>query len=280
MPLGMELRVNSYTTQGQAAPSIAVSSSGMFVVVWNGPDGSAAVDGGGIFGQLYDESGLPVGVEFRVNSYSEHSQGSPDVAIDPYGDFVVVWASALQDGDGSGVFGQRFEWPGVAVGGEFRVNTQTAGQQTFPAIGLDEYGTFLVVWQSGDGSSDGIFGQRFGPSGHPDGAEFRVNSYTTNEQWFPAVGMGAAGRFVVSWTSSGQDGSYSGVFGQLHDITGLPQGDEFRVNTTTYGFQTFPAAAMDLAENFVVVWSGPDGSELGIAGQRFGDLLFADGFEG
>jgi hypothetical protein len=41
-----------------------------------------------------------------------------------------------------------------------------------------------------------------------------VNSYTTSGQQWPKVASDANGNFVVAWTSYGQDGSYSGIFGQ------------------------------------------------------------------
>ena len=42
---------------------------------------------------------------------------------------MVVWASQGQDGSGWGVYGQRYDVSGVALGGEFRVNTTTADDQ-------------------------------------------------------------------------------------------------------------------------------------------------------
>ena len=67
-----------------------------------------------------------------------------------------------------------------------------------------------------DGSSSGIFGQRYGASGAPLGPEFRVNTYTTHAQYVPAVAGDSAGDFVVVWTSYLQDGSSAGSFGQRY----------------------------------------------------------------
>src|SRR6185295_10007224 len=79
-PLGPEFRVNTYTTGSQAAPSVAADSSGNFVVVWaSDQDGSNL----GVFGQRYDSSGVPVGPEFRVNTFTTYIQHSPAVAADP-----------------------------------------------------------------------------------------------------------------------------------------------------------------------------------------------------
>jgi hypothetical protein len=44
--------------------------------------------------------------------------------------------------------------------------------------------------------------------------EFRVNDYTAGAQGGPAVALDAAGRFIVVWESSDQDGEGGGVFGR------------------------------------------------------------------
>ena len=44
---------------------------------------------------------------------------APSVGVNSDGGFVVVWLSVDQDGDGNGVFGQRFASDGLAVGDEF-----------------------------------------------------------------------------------------------------------------------------------------------------------------
>src|SRR5262245_41866313 len=66
----------------------------------------------------------------------------------------------------------------------------------------------------------------------PAEAEFRVNTSTTNAQWFPAVAADADGDIVVVWEGNG-NGDGNGVFAQRYDAAGVAQGSEFRVNTTT-----------------------------------------------
>jgi hypothetical protein len=211
-PVGNEFRVNTYTTGRQAFPSVAVDAGGNFVVVWDsvGQDGS----GDGVFGQRFDAAGAARGGEFRVNTETASSQSTPAAASDPEGNFVVVWTSG--DGDVSGIFGQRFDAAGAAVGGEFLVNTYTTASQRNPALAVDAGGNFVVVWWSGgqDGSSFGVFGQRYDAAGVARGGEFRVNTDTTSDQYQAAVAMDAVGNFVVVWQSLNQDGSGDGVFGQ------------------------------------------------------------------
>lgn len=56
------------------------------------------------------------------------------------------------------------------------------------------------------------------------GGEFRVNTFTANEQSQPTVTALTDGGFVVAWRSDGQDGSGSGVYAQRYDASGAPVG--------------------------------------------------------
>jgi hypothetical protein len=51
----------------------------------------------------------------------------------------------------------------VPLGSEFRANSHTTGDQISPSVASAADGRFIAVWHSGgqDGSSWGIFGQRF-----------------------------------------------------------------------------------------------------------------------
>jgi len=186
-PLGPEFRVNSYTTSDQAGPSVAADPSGSFVVVW----GSNTQDGSlyGIFGQRFAISGVPVGPEFRVNTYTTGHQGGGafgddvDVAFDSSGNFAVVWKTLGQDGSSYGVFGQRYSGSGAPLGPEFRVNTQTSGQQYRPTIAADTAGNFVVAWTSTQDSSScdpplftcfGVYAQRYSQIVRVDLMHFRV----------------------------------------------------------------------------------------------------------
>ena len=268
--LGPEFRVNAYTTSSQANPVIASDSGGNFVVVWDSytEDGSSL----GVFGRRYTSTGAPVGAEFQVNTHTTDHQNSPSVASGSGGNFVVVWASYVQDGDLDGVFGQRYSGAGASLGAEFRVNTHTTQTQSTPSVASDSSGNFVVVWQSypQDSGSYGIFGQRFASTGALLGVEFRVNSFTTDVQKSPSVASDAGGNFVVVWESLIQDGDTYGVFGKRYGSAGAPLGAEFRVNTYTTGDQRFPSVASDSSGNFFVVWqSSQDAASLGVFGQRY-----------
>ena len=277
--LGLNFVVNAYTTGNQTRPSVAIGSTGDFVVVWNsyGQDGQY----GGIFGQRFTNAGSPTGSQFFVNTYTSGDQGSPSVTKDGNGNFIVVWESGAgplalccyQDGDGAGIYGQRYSSVGVAQGAEFRVNTYTRDYQTYPSVATDSTGNFVVAWETyGQDRSDyGIWGQRYTNTGTQSGQDFQVNSFTPFGQTSPAVARNASGSFVITWQSYGQDGSGYGVYGQRYTSAGALSGSEFGVNTATTSDQNRPAVAMDTAGDFVVVWQSflQDGSGSGIFGQRY-----------
>jgi hypothetical protein len=217
---------------------------------------------------------VPVGFEFRVNSYTPGYQGLSAAASAPDGRFVVVWTSAPgQDGSAEGIFAQRYDSAGAPAGPEFRVNSYTTNRRSWPSAALAADGRFVVAWQ-GDGQDDaggGVFGRRYDSAGDPSGPEFRLNSYTTGTQEFPGAASAADGRFVVVWNSFGQDGSGWGVFGQRYDSAGAPAGPEFRVNSYSTSTQRWSSVASAPDGRFVVVWqsAGQDGSFYGVFGQRY-----------
>ena len=76
-------------------------------------------------------SGNALAGEFQVNTYVNKAQQDARIAMDPAGDFVVIWSSDGQDGDGFGVYGQRFDAASNPSGG--RVSGQYLHGQP-PAI--------------------------------------------------------------------------------------------------------------------------------------------------
>jgi hypothetical protein len=263
-------QVNSDTTSTAYLPAVAADRNGDFVVVWTNRD---AVNQGDVHARRY-VGGLPTGPEFVVNTYTTDAQYTypQSVAMSASGDFVVVWTSYGQDGDGAGIFGQRFDASGNKLGSEFQVNTYTTGQQNYPAVAMNAAHQFVVAWQSNgqDGSGYGVFARLYDATGTP-GSEIPVNTFTTANQRQPSVAMDRSGNFVVAWDSVGQDGSLDGVFGRRFDPSGAPLGGEFQINTYTTDVQNHPELAMDPNGNFVCTWqsNGQDGSLEGVFAQVF-----------
>jgi len=270
---GTEFQINTYFTGPQRAPSLAELPGGGFVVVWNG---YGAQDlGYGIFGQIFGGSGDPVGSEFHVNAFTTGGQYAPRIDSDDAGGFVVVWGSNDgRDGDGYGVFGQRFGSDGLPAGTEFLVNDYTTADQRIPDVAVAGGGAFTVVWQSYgvDMSAEGIGGRRYDASGAALAGEFGVNTYAYDDQRYPRIAADSAGGFVVAWESEQYDGDAQTILAQQFDDAGATTGPEFQVNTFIIGGQREPAiAASEAGAPFVVAWESAyqDGSLYSIFGQRY-----------
>ena len=107
---GSEIQVNTYTTLAQNFPSIAGLPDGGYVVTWvsSFQDGSD----GGIYGQRFDATGNPVGVEFRINNHTTGSQRVSEVTALSNGSFVVTWFDQDQGGD---TYARIYNSSGVAL---------------------------------------------------------------------------------------------------------------------------------------------------------------------
>ncbi|MBN1803927.1 MAG: hypothetical protein JW837_01630 [Sedimentisphaerales bacterium] len=158
---------------------------------------------------------------------------------------------------------------------EFQVNTHTTNKQENPAIAMDSAGNFIVVWNSylQDGSSNGIFGQRFDRNHNPIGREFQINSTSTGNQKEPSVAMNADGSFVVAWQGTGaNDEDEEDIFARLYNPNGIPVYNEFHINTNTADKQLCPAVAMSNDGGFVIVWESvnvPQDDKKSICGQLY-----------
>jgi hypothetical protein len=269
---GSEFQVNTYTTNDQSLSSVATLSNGNFVVTWRSQqDGSSS----GIYGQLFSNNGTKQGSEFQVNTYTLNNQDSPSVAALSNNNFVVTWQSDGQDGSSYGIYGQIFSSNGMPQGPEFQVNTYTLNDQDSSSVATLSNGNFVVAWQSdGPGNNYGIFSQVFSNNGTKQANEFQVSNYTLNYlQRFPSIAALSNDNFIIAWESAViQDGSSSGVYGQVFSGNGVKQGTELHIsNNYTINIQHGLSIAALSNDSFIVAWESPgqDGSGLGVYSQIF-----------
>jgi hypothetical protein len=256
---GGEVVANTQLVGSQLAPSIAGFAGGGFILVWSTTD--AAQDGAGraIKAQRYDSLGNAVGAEVLVNSAAVGDQRAPSVTTLASGGYVITWETTdtTQDGSGFAIKGQAFDAAGVAVGAEFRVNSQLAADQTRSAVTGLEGGGFVVTWQSADSTQDGhtsaIKGQMFSAAGVAVGAEFLVNTGAVGAESAPSVTSLAGGGFVATWTLG--SGQFADVYAQVFNASGAKMGGQFIVNSTT-ALNQDSTSVTELADGrFVVTWA-------------------------
>ncbi len=257
--IGSETVVNTYVQDEQRDPAVAVLAQGQYVITWMslGQDGS----GWGVYGQLFDSAGVKQGAEFRVNTTVSESQYAPSVSSLANGGFVVSW----RDNSDSHAKAQIFNAEGAKVGSELTLSSNTS---MYPATAAIAGGGFWAAWQSAgqDGSSWGIYAQKFSDQGVKLGAEIKVNTTVFDSQEQPQISVRADGSFVVAWASYGQDGSGMGVYAQSFTAAGAPVGSEMQINTVATGDQSRPDVVALDDGRFIVAWqsSGQDGSGNGV----------------
>jgi hypothetical protein len=219
VPQGEVFQVNSYTTGNQAMSTVAMDADGDFVITWLS-ELSANLEHNGIYAQRYNAAGVPQGGEFRP---SDTELGPKWLSVGMAGDgaFVIAWEALTNDF--WEIHAQRYNAAGVPQGGIFTVNSYRLDAQLSPDVAVKADGSFVIAWNSNgqDGSGYGIFAQRYSSTGAKQGGEFRVNTFTTGDQFYPKLATNDAGDFVVTW----QDFSSHG-FAQRYSDDGLPLGGE------------------------------------------------------
>jgi hypothetical protein len=231
-------------------------SGGGFVLCWADwkPDGSEY----DIHAQIFSESGLKVGGNFRVNTYTANKQWYPNIAALENGGFIVCWQSTEQDGSGEGVFAQRFTPDGKKDGSEFMLNTTTGSDQGQVQLLTLYDGRLLAYWNGFTSDSQNsnldIFGQFLSKNGQKTGGEFRINTYAYAEQESSVAALLKNGNFLFCWNDRYRDGSVWGIFGQMFSANGEKTGGEFQVNTYVQGEQLDPKIFALLDGGFIVSW--------------------------
>lgn len=261
-PITGELEIAAEMSTGN--PAVSALSDGSIVAAYGGDD----ADLRGVLARIYDATLNPTVSEFTLNATTLNDQTHPELAALAGGGFAATWTSDGQDGDGNGVYGAVFTSTGSRVSDEFRVNTETANDQSFPAVAGLSSGGFVITWQSSlqDGESAGIYAQRFDSMGNPVGGEFQVN----NEEMFSTPGLdGSAvaalpdGEFIVAWDIGGGD-----VAARQFDGSGSPLAPQVQVNTTEEFTQHRPAVTALEGGGSVSVWISTKDGSWTVYGQR------------
>ncbi len=267
-PIGTEFQINTYITNDQKLPRVAVLADGSFVVVWE-----ASYHGGfyaGIIGQRYDVTGTAVGGEFVVNTETSGGMYEPDITALDGGGFVVVWqANILNVATGLGVKAQVFDANGNKVGAEITGNSvgfygnEQYGQNEISVISTAD-GGFLMSWSSlyddAGVQKYGIFVRKFDAFGVAVNPEFQVNTVDTLWRGDSEIVELADGSFVVVWASNATLAGKSGIYAQRVAADGSLIGTEFVVNGAASQQRGAPQVIATDDGGFVVAWNVPTSS--------------------
>jgi hypothetical protein len=199
---------------GGAAPSVAVSGSGDFVVAWIG----RRAGGPAILVRRFGDDGAAKEDERTISLAG--SPANAAVAMDEAGNSIVVWDA---DGpSGRDIFTQRFAANGSERGGIRQANADSSGDQTRPRVDVNGRGRFAVVWEStGPGAAaraataqgPSVVGRIFSPQGEPEQPEQEIaglDAATVPER--PDVSVDEDDDVAVVYERRGSGGRSSGIF--------------------------------------------------------------------
>ncbi|HYD36783.1 MAG TPA: hypothetical protein VEA60_04170, partial [Allosphingosinicella sp.] len=219
--LGDELLVNTTTDGDQFGASVAALAGGGFVVSWTDQGGSAVdTDGTALHAQIFDSAGVKVEPEILVPTQTAGIQAFASVVALASGNFLIVWHSSDSGTDYS-VKAQMFDPGGARIGGEFRVETSTAGDQGNVAATALPDGGFAVTWEDFGATTvagvTAIVAQLFDADANKVGDEFVVTPVFSASQNRPSgLTALASGDLVASWTDNIK------VYGRIFTVGGAP----------------------------------------------------------
>ncbi|HYC49361.1 MAG TPA: tandem-95 repeat protein [Burkholderiales bacterium] len=153
---GPDFQLNTSITGVPGMPAVAGLADGRFVAAWNfTPDNGTTFD---VRARLFNADGTPASGEFIVSSPGHGGGGAAQVAALSNGGFTVTWSSNDGgDGNGSLVRARLFDADGNAIGGDFVVESTTAGNQDAVSVTTLTDGRLLYSWESNDGADgDGL----------------------------------------------------------------------------------------------------------------------------
>jgi Ca2+-binding RTX toxin-like protein len=123
---------------------------------------------------------------------------------------------------------------------------------------------FFVVYDSFDGAEGtNVRGLFLNSSGQPVGPEFVINSTRAGDQSSGGFTVLKDGRIFITFNSGGadDDGSGSAVRGRLFSSTGVPQGEDFVLATTTDNYQQRPTVTLLADGRILAGWESYDGAD-------------------
>ena len=239
-------RVNSPSTVTGGHVDLSSDEAGNFVVVWYSYNQ--------VNGRCYAADGTPRTPEFVIAENGHNSA----VEMAPDGAFAVVWIQGQPYPQSDQINARLFSAACAPLGEPFTVNDVDTGDERYPDIAMDAAGNFIVVWDGLDQEWAGIFARFFDSNGAPRGPQFRVNQRQQFSQYYPSVGMDAAGNAVIAFASDveriGSDYNVD-VLARRYAADGTPVGNVFNPRGATPHGEYLPEVVVAPSGRFAIMWT-------------------------
>jgi hypothetical protein len=277
---GAPILVNS-ATDFAGPEQVAMDAAGDFVVTW--AEGAMPTNwsnaSGAVYAQRFSADGTAQGSAINVGSIwlNRGVVGTPAVAMDTTGDFVVTWADnkLLFQIQGtplwtsSKVYSRLFAADGTPKTSAFVVDTLLGHSlmAQFADVAMDATGEFAVTWTnyqhpnqlaSDVAKTIWVYAQRYNSSGKAQGAHILVQKYDNSTNSVPGtpgqahIAMDPQGDFGISWNLVA-----STVTAQVYAANGSVKAGPINVVTldTTTPYPLALKGSMDNVGNFLVPWA-------------------------
>lgn len=246
-------RANTYTSGDQTDPTVVYALDGGFYVVWTS---LGQVNDYDVFAQRFDKNGIKIGSETLVNTgYSSGDQSQSNATTLTSGKLVVVWHTSRNSS--WEIYGKIFNADLTVAFSEYTMNTITSNDQSYPCVCSLANDAFLVVYREFKSGDRDVWAVMYNGNKELILGSFLVNTiYRTSDQGYnkvACVGL-SSGKYVITYSSKGQDGSAEGIYGKIYNSDNIVLKDEFLINTTTDKAQVGNNMAFSKMDEFIVTW--------------------------
>ena len=222
-------------------------------------------------------------MEFRVNTYFDLWQRSPDVTVLESGDLVVVWDSFFSQGDLDRYYiaFQRYSASGVPLGTESIVS-DVGLDARYARVDALEDGGFAVAWEASTSfpsAENQIYTRAYNADGTARGDIVRVNALTNSDDHYGAEVVATSQGYFVFYTGEHipfvDDETRDEVYFRTYTNDGTVISGPQRVSGLQDFDQQVPRGTTLSNGNVVVIWDSENTSLFdGIPGTAFDDRFF------
>lgn len=280
-PSDSSFKVNDGASALPESPSVALDTSGVFVIVWNDSrDGDKD-----IYFQRYDSAGSSAGGNTIANTDSlTEVQYRPRVTFGKSKDFMITWID-LRYGN-EDIYSRLFSWDGEIKDSIGKVNSDTTDLQIDSDVVADTNGSFFIAWADYRKALPGMYVQKYNPDGHRLGSN-NILSDSLGEVEMTSFSINESGDYVLCWRDS-KNLNFD-IFAQQVSSEVIVKNSNFKANNDQTGaMQKLPKVATDVNGGMVVVWEDQrrgnlkDASDIFVSrfnyigGIIFGDLIVND----
>ncbi len=240
----------------------AINDAGAYAVAWIGQDDGS--NDTSIYTQLFNADGISLSAAVKLDGFASAQDIAPQIATLADGGYVVTWYIS----GGDGIYVQRFDDTGVAVGNTLPLAVPGSYSNASPQITVLDNGGYVVTWQGYTSGDYHIYVQQFDATGtgYPpvvlDGTTGNSSSYETQPQITALTGGG----YVVTWSGFDYNSSNydSSTWVQQFDATGTKVGTTVELeglsNGSNGGNYTYPYVAALADGGYAITWMEYDTS--------------------